>query len=57
VIQGEDDRYGTLEQVDLIEENVGGPVESLVLADCGHAPQIDHPDVVLDAMARFIQAL
>jgi pimeloyl-ACP methyl ester carboxylesterase len=57
VIQGEDDRYGTLEQVALIERHLGGTVESLVLADCGHAPQIDHPDVVLDAMARFIQRL
>lgn len=57
VIQGENDRYGTMDQVDLIDENIGGPIESLVLADCGHAPQVDHPDVALDAIAKFLRQL
>jgi pimeloyl-ACP methyl ester carboxylesterase len=57
VIQGENDRYGTLEQLNLLEENIGGSIETLVLADCGHAPQVDHPDIVLDAMTEFCRQL
>jgi len=57
VIQGEDDQYGTLAQVAAIQRGMGGPVEALVLAGCGHAPHADRPEEVLDAMARFIAAL
>lgn len=54
LIQGEQDRYGTLRQVDAIAEQVGGPVERLVLADCGHAPHRDQRERVLDAIAAFV---
>jgi pimeloyl-ACP methyl ester carboxylesterase len=54
VIQGENDDYGTLKQVDAIVAQVAGPVESLVLPDCGHSPHAEHPDAVLDATRRFI---
>ena len=54
VIQGELDRYGTLAQVDAIERQVAGPVERLVLPDCGHTPHRDQRDPVLDAMTRFV---
>jgi pimeloyl-ACP methyl ester carboxylesterase len=57
VIQGEDDRYGTLAQVDAIQRGSSGPVETLVLPGCGHTPHAEQPAVVLDAMARFIAAL
>ena len=57
IVQGEDDRYGTLQQVELIEEHVGGLVDSLVLPNCGHAPQIDHADTVLGSIVGFVRAL
>ncbi len=57
VIQGEDDRYGTLAQVDLIEDHAAGPVRSVVLPECGHAPQVDHPERVLEEIARFVRSL
>jgi pimeloyl-ACP methyl ester carboxylesterase len=55
VIQGTQDEYGTLRQVDLICEGVAGPVERLVL-DCGHAPHDEMPDVVVPAITRLVQA-
>lgn len=53
VIQGEDDEYGTMRQVEVIAEHAGGPVETLVLPDCGHAPQRDQRDATLAAIAAF----
>lgn len=55
VIQGADDEYGTLEQVRRIERGSGGPVETLVLPDCGHAPQRDQPAKTLDAVSAFVR--
>ena len=53
LIQGRDDEYGTLAQLDRIEARVKGATTRLVLADCGHAPQRDQEAAVLDAMAAF----
>jgi pimeloyl-ACP methyl ester carboxylesterase len=57
VIQGEDDAYGTLLQVDEIERLVPAPVERVVLPACGHSPHRDRPGETLAAVARFVQAL
>lgn len=54
VIQGEDDEYGTIRQVEVIAERAGSPVETLVLPHCGHAPQRDQPDATLAAIATFV---
>jgi len=54
VIQGEDDAYGTLAQVDAIERGVSGPVTRLVLPRSGHAPHRDRPEEVLSAVTAFV---
>jgi len=53
LIQGLNDEYGTLAQLDRIEAGVKGPTSRLVLADCGHSPQRDQEAAVLDAIAAF----
>ena len=55
VVQGEDDEYGTLRQIDAVATQVRGPAKSLVLAHCGHSPHSDQPDEVLEAAGRFVQ--
>jgi pimeloyl-ACP methyl ester carboxylesterase len=55
VVQGEDDKYGTVRQVDAVVTQVKGPAKSLVLARCGHSPHSDQPDKVLEAAARFVR--
>ncbi len=55
VVQGEEDEYGTLRQVDAVVAQVGGPARSFVLAGCGHSPHSDQPDAVLDAAGRFVR--
>jgi pimeloyl-ACP methyl ester carboxylesterase len=54
LIQGADDEYGTLAQLDAVARGVKGPVERLGLPDCGHALQRDQPAATLEAIARFV---
>ena len=51
LVQGGDDDYGTLAQLDAIESGCPAPVQRLVLADCGHAPHRDQAERTLAAMA------
>jgi pimeloyl-ACP methyl ester carboxylesterase len=55
VVQGEDDEYGTLRQVEAVVTQVRGPARSLVLARCGHSPHSDQPEAVLEAAGEFVQ--
>lgn len=57
VIQGEDDEYGTVAQVEAVRRVVAGPCQTLLLPDCGHAPHRDQPALTLAAMQAFITAL
>jgi pimeloyl-ACP methyl ester carboxylesterase len=53
-IQGEDDEYGTMEQLERVARGVRGPCELLKLAQCGHAPFRDQPGRTLEAVTRFV---
>jgi pimeloyl-ACP methyl ester carboxylesterase len=55
LIQGRDDPYGTLAQLDRIEAHVRGPVERLVVPG-GHSPHLEAPDEAIAAIAAFIAA-
>jgi len=55
VIQGRDDEYGTTKQVDAIANAVTGPVSTLVLDGCGHAPHVDRQEMVLHAGIEFLR--
>jgi pimeloyl-ACP methyl ester carboxylesterase len=52
-IQGEDDEYGTLAQVDAISGSAPGPVTRCVLAKCGHSPQRDQEKTVIEAVKTW----
>jgi pimeloyl-ACP methyl ester carboxylesterase len=54
-IQGEDDEYGTMEQIDRIARGaVNSRVELAKLPQCGHSPHRDQPDRVIAAVRRFL---
>ena len=53
-IQGHEDEYGTMAQLDEIASRVRGPCELLKLERCGHAPFRDRPDEVISAVKRFV---
>ena len=54
-IQGEEDEYGTMAQLDAIARQVGGPCELLKLPQCGHSPHRDQPEKVLEAVVDFVK--
>jgi pimeloyl-ACP methyl ester carboxylesterase len=56
-IQGFDDQYGTMAQLEAIARGTGGPVELLQLADCRHSPHRDQPGRVIEAISRFVECL
>ena len=57
LIQGEDDQYGTMAQVEAIERRAAGPVETLRLPGCRHSPHVDRSDETLKAIARFVTSV
>ena len=52
LIQGADDPYGSLDQLDRIQARVRGPARRVVLPG-GHAPHVEHEAAVLAAIAAF----
>ena len=56
LIQGADDPYGTLDQLDRIQARVRGPVRRLVVPG-GHSPHLEQPDTVVTAIAAFVDGL
>ncbi len=54
IIQGKDDEYGTLNQVTAIAEQVSGPVQTLMLAGCGHIPHASHKTESSEAIVGFV---
>ncbi|MCM8593742.1 alpha/beta fold hydrolase [Accumulibacter sp.] len=55
-IQGEDDEYATMRQIECIAESCAD-VELLKLADCRHSPHRDQPERVIAAIVRFVDRL
>lgn len=53
-IQGVNDEYGTLEQVRGIRRRVPH-TELLEIPQCGHTPHKDQPQVVIEALQRFVK--
>jgi len=56
-IQGVEDQYGTMAQVQAIARQSAGPVEILALADCRHSAYRDQRDAVLQAIREFTLGL
>ena len=56
LIQGERDQYGTMAQLDAIEQTATGHVCRLHL-DCQHSPPTEMPDETVGAIAQFVSDL
>ncbi|XAY07411.1 2-succinyl-6-hydroxy-2,4-cyclohexadiene-1-carboxylate synthase [Paraconexibacter sp. AEG42_29] len=56
LIQGAEDPYGTLDQLDRIQSRVRGPVERLVVPG-GHSPHLEQPAAVVERIAAFTAEL
>lgn len=58
-IQGEDDEYGSMDQLARIARQASGSgdIDLLRLEDCRHSPHKDQQQAVLEAITRFIDRL
>jgi len=56
LIQGTTDQYGTMAQLDSIEQRANGPVTRVHL-DCQHSPPTELPELTAAAIASFTSAL
>jgi pimeloyl-ACP methyl ester carboxylesterase len=54
-IQGEDDPYGTLRQIEGIEPR--GPFATQILPQCGHSPHRDQPEMTRRRIVEFLAPL
>jgi len=54
IVQGEDDQYGTVRQLEMAQEVCTCPVEIADLPGVGHAPHKQAPDVTLRLVAAFV---
>jgi pimeloyl-ACP methyl ester carboxylesterase len=55
IIQGEQDEYGTLKQVERIIAQTSGPAHKLVLPNVKHSPHKKAPDIIWEAATDFIK--
>ena len=53
-LQGENDEYGSPDQVASIVRHSGGPAQSCLLPRCGHSPHREQPDATLTAIEAFL---
>jgi pimeloyl-ACP methyl ester carboxylesterase len=54
IVQGEDDQYGTVKQIEVAQQECYCPVELALLPKARHSPQRDAPEATLDAIAEFV---
>jgi pimeloyl-ACP methyl ester carboxylesterase len=57
VVQGVDDQYGTIRQVEIAREECYCPVDVVVIPRAGHSPHREAPGATLDAISEFANAV
>jgi pimeloyl-ACP methyl ester carboxylesterase len=57
IVQGEDDQYGTVRQIEVAQQECYCPIEVVLLPRVGHAPHREAPEATLSAVAEFCNRL
>jgi pimeloyl-ACP methyl ester carboxylesterase len=57
IIQGADDQYGTMRQIEIAREECYCPLDVTVLPGAAHSPQREAPAATLEAVSEFANAL
>jgi pimeloyl-ACP methyl ester carboxylesterase len=53
ILQGADDEYGTIRQIEIAQEECYCPVDVTIIPGAGHSPHRDAPEATLDAISEF----
>ena len=54
VVQGEDDQYGTVKQIEIAQQECYSPVEVALLPGARHSPQREAPEATLKSISDFV---
>jgi len=57
ILQGADDQYGTMRQVEIAQAECYCPVDVTMLPGAGHSPHREAPAATLDAISEFANAV
>ena len=57
IVQGADDQYGTIRQIEIAREECYCPVDVAIIPGAGHQPHRDAPGATLDAISEFANAI
>ena len=56
-MQGENDHYGTMKQIEIAQDECYCPVEVALLPGVAHAPHREAPDETLRILAEFVNRM
>jgi len=54
IVQGENDQYGTVMQIEVAQQECYCPVEVALLPSARHSPQREAPEATLEAISEFV---
>jgi pimeloyl-ACP methyl ester carboxylesterase len=57
ILQGADDRYGTIRQIEIAREECYCPVDVTIMAGAGHSPHREAPGATLETISEFANAV
>ena len=57
IVQGADDQYGTMRQIEIAGAECYCPVDVTIVPGAGHSPHREAPDTTLDSMADFAKRI
>src|SRR5665213_300943 len=55
IVQGEDDQYGTVKQIEMAEQECYCPVEVALLSGVKHSPQREAGEATLKVISEFVR--
>ncbi len=57
ILQGEDDQYGTIRQIEIAREECYCPVDVTVIPGAGHSPQREAAELTLATISEFVRSI
>src|SRR6266581_1851105 len=57
ILQGTDDQYGTVRQIEIAQEECYCPVEVTMIPGAGHSPHREAPEPTLDTISEFVERI
>src|SRR5471030_966935 len=57
ILQGADDGYGTIRQIEIAEEECYCPVDVTIVPGAGHSPHREAPEATLGSIAEFVKRI